>query len=618
MKNIIKNIALYGCVLVGVGLASCEDFLTITPTSSIVEEDFWQDKTDLQNGVAACYTRLLHSDIQSDYIIWGEMRGDNFEQAAGSNSTAIKNLMNGNLLPTSSYFDWTPFYNEINYCNKVLAHGEDIVAKDESFSSGDWLPIKAEMMTLRALSHYILMRTFGEVPYVTVDYNNDSQDFLIAQSTQEQVLDSIIADLEECKEYAMNDYGVDVWNKGRVTKKTVYTLLADVYLWRASYKAGQNVPFTVEGRAQTSTYDYSTADADYRKCIEYCDWVINAMKSDRKEYLEKYGKILGGITEELTIEDLLYPNETTTSTSKYALTTGAYNHIFGSGNSQESIFELQVDGTTNTLNLIGTYFWNFSDNVINTLQCSEAYYSSLMSTPNTETPDAPFAKTDYRRWETCVHSSADQTSYPFGKYRIEVLNQYNGVLTNGMQDNSASTFSTIYSSRTSSTNDANWIFYRLSDVLLMKAEAMSQVYTDEEHLSEAFKLCRDIYKRSNPYAYSAANKDAENDSLNADFFSTPETIEALVMAERQREFYGEGKRWYDLVRYAQRRGTTEEMLKNFLGRKYTENRNAVFAKLATMQSLFSPIYNNEIKNNSLLHQNSVWSINESSSKTDDL
>ena len=96
------------------------------------------------------------------------------------------------------------------------------------------------------------------------------------------------------------------------------------------------------------------------------------------------------------------------------------------------------------------------------------------------------------------------------------------------------------------------------------------------------------------------------------------TIRLMLTAERQREFYGEGKRWYDLVRYAQRRGTTEEMLKNFLGRKYTENRNAVFAKLATMQSLFSPIYNNEIKNNSLLHQNSVWSINESSSKTDDL
>ena len=98
--------------------------------------------------------------------------------------------------------------------------------KDESFSRGDWMPIRAEMMTLRAFCHYYLVRTFGEVPYVTFEYNNDSQNFLIGQSTQIQVLDSIINDLESVKSYAMNDYGNTVENAGRVTKKTVYTFLA--------------------------------------------------------------------------------------------------------------------------------------------------------------------------------------------------------------------------------------------------------------------------------------------------------------------------------------------------------------------------------------------------------
>ena len=107
--------------------------------------------------------------------------------------------------------------NSINYCNKVLAHGEETIARDESFSRGDWLPIRAEMITLRAFCHYYLLRTFGEVPYVTFDYNNDSQDFLIAQSTQIQVLDSIIKDLESIKADAMNDYGNTVQNAGRVT-----------------------------------------------------------------------------------------------------------------------------------------------------------------------------------------------------------------------------------------------------------------------------------------------------------------------------------------------------------------------------------------------------------------
>ena len=236
MKKTIKNIALCAFLglAAGVGFTSCEDYLTITPTNRIVEEDFWEDKNDLQNVVNACYARLIRNDIMKKYIEWGEMRGDNFERTTGNSSTDILNVMNANLLSTNDMFDWTQFYNAINYCNKVLAHGEETIARDESFSRGDWLPIRAEMITLRAFCHYYLLRTFGEVPYVTFDYNNDSQDFLIAQSTQIQVLDSIIKDLESIKADAMNDYGNTVQNAGRVTKKTVYTMLADVYLYHCS------------------------------------------------------------------------------------------------------------------------------------------------------------------------------------------------------------------------------------------------------------------------------------------------------------------------------------------------------------------------------------------------
>ena len=55
-------------------------------------------------------------------------------------------------------------------------------------------------------------------------------------------------------------------------------------------------------------------------------------------------------------------------------------------------------------------------------------------------------------------------------------------------------------------------------------------------------------------------------------------LEGLILTERQREFVGEGKRWYDLVRYALRHGGTSEMLA-FLTRKYS-NSNAIKAKLA--------------------------------------
>ena len=231
-RNIIKQSLLTGALFMigAMTFSSCEDYLTITPTYNIVEEDFWEDKNDLQNALTSCYKRLIDGDMMYKYIQWGEMRGDNFEKTTGVTALNVQNLMNANLLSTNGIFSWTCFYNEINYCNKILAHGPEIVESDETFSNGDWQPMRAEAMTLRALCHFYLLRTFGDIPYVETDYNNDSQDFLIAQSPQIEVLNNIINDLEEVKDVAMKDYGTTIRNKGRITRKAVYALLADVYL----------------------------------------------------------------------------------------------------------------------------------------------------------------------------------------------------------------------------------------------------------------------------------------------------------------------------------------------------------------------------------------------------
>lgn len=591
----------------GLLVTSCDDFLTITPSNQIVEEDFWEDRNDLENVVSACYTRYV--TMLNELIQWGEIRSDNLMLPTGVTNTQTTNVMNANLRPSYNMFDWTSLYNEINFCNKVLAHGPQIVRNDESFSQGDWEPIKAEMVTLRALSHFYLLRTWGEIPYITVDYNNDSQNFLVPQSTQEQVLDSIIQDLESVKDIAMNDYGQTVWNKGRITKKAVYSLLADVYLWRASKNSSSD---------SVAVYG-NQAKEDYLKCIDCCNWVINDMIDDKVKQLNKDGAILGGVKkEDLTIEDLLIPNEDDPK-NKYATNIGSFYYIFGNGNSSESIFELQFDGTNNK-NSINNSYWDMNSSKVGSLTSSDALVNSVAPTPNALTLSSVFTRTDYRRWETLHYTDANQLDFPIFKYQGVKVSQYNGTagVNAILQDNSATNLKCSYSVRTNTSNDANFIFYRLADIMLMKAEAISQTAETDSALKEGFDLCRHIFRRNNPYAYASNNIKSKEDSLNYSVFNTSDGLEALVMAERQREFYGEGKRWFDLVRYAQRKGGTSQMLKFYLGRKYSDNKNAVFAKLATIESLFAPIYTNEIKNNPLLHQNSVWKENESTSKTDEL
>lgn len=603
--NIIKKTFLCGALAFATGFAftSCEDYLTITPTDRIVEEEFWEDKNDLLNVVNACYARLIKEDIMYKYIQWGELRSDNFSKALGKVSNNITNVQNANLLSTNNMFDWTAFYNEINYCNKVLAHGPAIVKTDESFSNSDWLPIKAEMLTLRAFCHFYLVRTFDEVPYVNVDYNNDKQNFLIEQSSQIAVLDSIINDLEYAKDIAMNDYGNTIENKGRVTKTTVYTLLADVYLWRASYKAGN------------STLGGTSAESDYQKCVEYCDWVIQALKDSYKKIINDGGYVLGGV-DKIDLSDLFIQNYTNLSSNLAQVdarlnSDGAAAAIFGKGNSRESIFELQIDGINNTNSMMMGYFWNLKDRTVSMLVGSSLYNDIESNGPNTNmNPSSVFTKTDFRRWESLMYTGDSQTEYPLAKYSVSLVEQ--GTSASVMKD-SRSVKPT--QAQKSNPNPSNWIVYRLSDVVLMKAEAYTQLYTDEEHMKEAFALVREVFRRSNPYAYE--NRPAASDSLAPGTYNTPEAIEKLVMLERQREFIGEGKRWFDLVRYAQRKGNTAPML-DMLGRKYGENKNAINAKLGTMKSLFSPVYTNELKNNSLLHQNSVWGTTESTSRTDEI
>lgn len=641
MNNIIKNIALCGLVAVsaGFGFSSCEDFLTITPTDRIVEEEFWEDKNDLDNAVMACYRRMAENDMLTKYISWGEERSDNFERSTNS-SDADANIIKANLLPTYGQFNWTPFYNAINYCNKVLAHGPEIVQKDQSFSEAQWKPIRAEVIALRSLCHFYLVRTFGEVPYVTTDYNNDSQELRQAQSTQLTVLNNIIDDLESVMQDATIDYGTMTQNKGRITRQAIYALLADIYLWRASYKAGNNHPFTKITLAKNYNGEFkdlkvngskteinnlkreeiytTTAEDDYLACINYCNKILSIEMADLVERTLEEDPMEDLTT--LSEEDLLVANVSKKTGNN--LSSSAYTQIFGRGNSTESIFELQIDGVSCENTMISSLFSN-KEGKAGLFTGSISLFNDASDNPNIES-DYVFSKTDYRRWNSFIFTST-QESFNIAKYVYSTITQRGPLakdeyLTSN-KDKSLTTSTINQVAR--STNNANWIFYRMSDIFLMKAEAISQLYGDEENLdteklAEGFHYVRDVFKRSNPYAYDKQhNTSARNDSLKPEYFNTKETLERLVLDERQREFYGEGKRWFDLVRYALRRGGTSEMLKIY-SKKKTDDMNSIKVKLAHIQALFSPVYNTEIKNNSWLYQNGVWSVNETSSRTEDL
>lgn len=577
--NIYKTLLVSACAFITLGTTSCDDFLTIYPSNEITEEQFWEDRTDLESGIRGCWKQFISQDIMERMVVWGECRSDNFDLMTESWDD-MKDLMNANLLETNSLFNWSAFYKTINFCNKVLQYGPLVVERDKSFTSEDWKPVEAEMKALRALNYFYLVRTFREIPFEfnSIGSEHDVKEHSGRQFMAEVVLDSIINDVEAVKDNGMRQYTNELDNKGRFTRESIYTLLADMYLWRAAKNASPD---------SVAKYGSKSQD-DYQKVIEYCDAVLDM-------YMERYDRDnpMGGGTSSENNENPYHLIRMNANGGTQDVVDDVYDEIFVQKNSRESILELQFDGSTNSNTCLYNYrdyngLYRHRDNNTGLLQASAPCQTVTRNIDNTS---GLFSQSDIRRWQSLVYTEAGQRVYSIGKYT------YQSITHDNLEDNSEGTENTFIS--TGSFN-SNWIIYRLSDVLLMKAEAITRLDAPTtEQLQDAFNCVTMILYRSNPSVTT------DRDKLSFTDYQEPSQLFDLVMRERRREFFGEGKRWFDLVRMAEHDGTTTNML-TLLLTKYATNTNAVRAKLASMNSLYSPVYENELKVNPNLHQNPAW------------
>ena len=577
------------------GFSSCTDFLTIYPTDKTIGEEFWKTKDDVKGMVTGAYASMLSSGCQERAIIWGAFRSDELNKYSSYSSTALDNINAVNLLPTNGYNSWGDFYGVINRCNIVLNHAEDVMALDPEFTQGDYEETRAQMLALRSLCYFYLLRTFRDIPYTTQSYEDDDQVMIVPQTTPDSVMQFCIRDLEEAERYIMKSggYGVSNWrNVGYFTRDAVHALLADIYLWRASMTHNQ---------------------ADYQKCIDYVDMVIRS----KDEY---YKTVNTDRVASLADEFHLAERET------------MYSTIFGRGNSHESILEWQYDGTNNANNgILQLYYEEGSkDNHRNTgiLEASQ-----LFSSPDEHANDLQGTKVyassnDYRFWQN-VYGVSKTASEATGLQIRKFISTQDFVSGTGQASSTDPT--NLNTGESKSNNRAwenfsqNWIVYRLTDVMLMKAEALVQTAandSDKVVLDQAFNLVQVVNKRS--MAKTAT------DTLVATNFASKEQMELLVLAERERELCFEGKRWYDLVRYCYRHmegvninrkmaddtswpALYSPMLR-LVVRKYVNGGDAVSYKMKSEPYLYWPIQYSEELVNKLLKQNPVFIMEKTSTK----
>lgn len=638
---------------------SCHDWLTVYPQNKIVEENFWEDKNDLEGVRYATYRQMCNT--LDKMVLWGDLRSDSYELSELEGQTATHNLykeIRGGMIDRDSanaYFQWDGFYTTINYCNKVLAHGAEVLERDKQFTTAEWRYMQAEMVAMRALNYFYLIRSFKDVPYTTKTISSDKEVEYYSATNQLVVLDSIITDLESIRWSARKQYGQTKETKGMITKAAVYAILSDMYLWRASLHQGRgimedvvyitnhNTPNNinhVERDAEGRLMVRHSVEDDYKLAAEYADTCISELYD--QNHRTGFQAVRSNVITYGLDKCEMYRNDFTGFKSG-SIYLNAYEQIFGVGNSNESIFELQFNKTDQRTNGIVTSHWGYSTSVH--LAVSEEALKA-----------AGITLQDTRYW----FNAWKKVSKIGGTTQTTDLAQAYCFKYRGASFQTSETGKATDTKISTSEEDNeyhNWIVYRLSDVMLQKAEALACLYLinkQSEYKDEALRYLNAHHRRWYCPDYSATNVlepgEDVTDEFGAMFYdsSKPATIgnipsasdiEIAALNERQIEFVGEGKRWFDLVRYAERhsggeggsgsdeRESTEErhinsgfdgikkMAETFLKNTFTRDYTSLIARIKNRYGLYNIIHYMEIKAsvdaNGVQHleQNPVWNKN---------
>ncbi len=586
VQLIIKNafVAFAGLILV-----SCGDFLEITPRHIVTEDNFWDEKTDVDQMVIGCYTAMQQSSFISRCIVWGEVRGKDIDGAsnASSNDDLYQALIN-NLLPSNGYTSWAPFYYVINKCNTIISMAPEVHEKDPSYRQSDLQATIAEMTALRSLCYWYLIRTFDAVPFYRDGKQEESDVSYPAPSSFDTVLDELISDLESVKPAALEHYaatsnsdgdlGTINSNCNRITRSAINAMLCDMYLWRG----------------------------DYDKVIACADEIIEVKNDDFKKI---YASSLGGssmVPQAVSASSgnlvaYLYKN----SSNNPNLVSNA---IFGTGNSYESIFELSFNSTGKNSKYVmssalGSLYGSGISVAMDGVDVNEGSgllrpMSDLVNEAQGTSGKWSVFRNDADTRYFCNMQVED--SYNEGVIRKGVARSFNVTLDGTKLVNYNSTNFTL-----SGVLDRNWIFYRLTDVMLMKAEALLMKSTDDPTLStntdlwaKAFDLIEVVSNRS----IASTVKSKLLDNTNA-ATKDRSLLQDLLRKERRAELLFEGKTWYDMIRYSVQAGND---LSEFNGIPAKCGKQRSSKPYPTWAHLFWPYNKNEVKINPNLKQKSIY------------
>ncbi len=287
---------------------------------------------------------------------------------------------------------------------------------------------------------------------------------------------------------------------------------------------------------------------DYDQCVEYCDMILNATDAFRPVFMSN---------------------------------TNDWYTIFYPGNSNESIMELNWDYTTNQQS--NNFSGLFTMSTSSTLKPTAEAVTKMKN--ETQTLKDKGITEDGRMGRMLLATYVPDNGMVLG---WPTANQYLIWKYYGTDVQDITGGARVY-------QDANFILYRVAEIMLMKAQALTM---------KGSGSWQDAVNLVNRVRHRAALDDYDVNVSELDELTLLEEI----LDQKEMEFVAEAKRWYDLLwfgRIGNSKYKTQFIAKVIEGNQ-TTNQQWILSVLQDQNAWYMPLPQSDIEHNKLLEQNPYY------------
>lgn len=242
-----------------ISASGCKKYLNVDPVNAMSGNNFWKTKDDVERFTTGAYILLRNYTAMDGHVMLaiGDLRSTAWTISGATdqpgiprsyiplfNSNDIKGLMTssewwrgtyGNFTVGANSFgiqnmsDWGFLYRVITAANTIL---DNIGSKDiANITEAERAKYRAEAKFIRCVTYYLLVRQFGDVPYI-IDINDKEKR---ERMNQIEVFKNCITELKGCVDDLPWTYADPALRGVRAMKGGAYALMMEMYMWMAGF-----------------------------------------------------------------------------------------------------------------------------------------------------------------------------------------------------------------------------------------------------------------------------------------------------------------------------------------------------------------------------------------------